>query len=753
MVSRGNKFVFVQTLFEKGDEPETSLRRDSKQTLGRTKRTRVSVACDRCKRRKKRCEGLEPCENCKLAGARCSYSRALRTQIRNNKEKEDAVDEQVPTEALMVDSGSTSEPQPSSPPNSTKHNPNAESAHADENEELAEALQNRILVLKKQFSMLQQELEALRPHKARAEECSSDFYKSIRLLLHDTQDETYAGSTAIVSKVNSIKNWILSKLYKEIKDSHSFTKPPPDHANIMRILDSRASSTVPVAPTEELETMFVHYFNRLMGQRYFFYEPEELEQLFAVYFGESDSLCPKFSSKAHQDAIASLILGTGCRLVMMSKQMNFLNPKVYFDRAMDLLSNIEPTLNSLDQIRLIMYISLYLLVSYDHNVKFTMNIWELSGLAIRKITQTGLHRFNIPAVETAKEYETKKRIFWSVYTFEKVLCMTLGRPASISEDEIDVPYPLNIDSLVEIDAKDLYKLQIEQQRLQYQQHDHRITYPQKISRTYYLIQMCRVRELELRIGNLEQSIAVPLAASMIDTAPHIEPQFNARYQKIETELENWRAQLPLESEFLDGLRREIPFEYLTLCYHRSKMFLCLTRIMHSVDTDHKSFHALLVEISEAAGGVCKAYMAITKDPAFGYGMFSLHSVFLVGIILAYSILNLDQDLLVTSQMWKFHNYLRHCSVLLSLFAERTKKAASFRILFDRLLEEGIFRATAGSPEMPASPTTFYSQTFESGDLELRNLMDILNSNTENHWNISDEDEFWEKLDSNRTLHK
>ncbi|KAG7702363.1 hypothetical protein KL930_005242 [Ogataea haglerorum] len=721
--------------------------------LTQTKRTRVSVACDRCKRRKKRCEGLDPCENCKLADARCSYSRALRTHVRGTRAKESEVDEQTPEKGLVEDSGITCERQPTSPPNSTKHSPNAESAHSDENEVLAEALQNRIQLLKKQFSLLQEELAALRPHTARSEKCSSDFYKSIRLLLHDTQDETYAGSTAIVSKVNSIKNWILSKLYREVKDSHSFTKPPPDHAKMMRILDSRASGAVPVTPTEELEAMFVQYFNRLMGQRYFFYEPEELEQLFAAHFGDSESLCPKFTSRAHQDAIASLILGTGCRLVMMSKQMNFLDPKLYFDRAMDLLSSIECALNSLDQIRLIMHISLYLLVSYDHNVKFTMNIWELSGLAIRKITQTGLHRFNIPAVETAKEYETKKRIFWSVYTFEKVLCMTLGRPASISEDEIDVPYPLNIDSLAEIDAKDLYKLQIEQQRLQYHQHDHRITYPQKISRTYYLIQMCRVRELELRIGNLEQSIAVPLAASMIDTAPHIESQFSARYQKIETELESWRAQLPTESEFLNGLRREIPFEYLTLCYHRSKMFLCLTRLMHNVDKDHESFHALLVEISEAAGGVCKAYMAITKDPAFGYGMFSLHSVFLVGIILAYSILNLDHELLVTAQMWKFHNYLRHCSVLLSLFAERTKKAASFRILFDRLLEEGIFRTAAGSPVMPATPASFFSQTFESGNLELRNLMDIFSSNTENHWDISDEDEFWEILDSNRSLHK
>ncbi|KAG7829893.1 hypothetical protein KL943_005264 [Ogataea angusta] len=667
--------------------------------------------------------------------------------------KESGVDGKTPIQAPVENSGSTSEPQLTSPRNPTKHSPDAESAHADENEVLAEALENRIQVLKKQISRLQEELAALRPHAARAETSSSDFYKSIRLILHDTQDETYAGSTAIVSKVNSIKNWILSKIYKEMKDSHSLAKPPPDHAKMMSFLDSHTSSAVPVAPTKELERMYVQYFNRLMGQRYFFYEPEELEQLFEAHFGKSESLCPIFTSRAHQDAIANLILGTGCRLVMMSKQMNFLDPKVYFDRAMDLLSNTDSALNSLDQIRLIMYISLYLLVSYDHNVKFTMNIWELSGLAIRKITQTGLHRFSVPAVATAKEYETRKRIFWSVYTFEKVLCMTLGRPASISEDEIDVPYPLNIDSLVEIDASDLHKLQIEQQRLQYQQHDHRITYPPKISRTYYLIQMCRVRELELRIGTLEQSIAVPLAASMIDTAPHIEPQFNARYQQIETELETWRAQLPTESEFLDGLRREIPFEYLTLCYHRSKMFLCLTRLMHSVDTDHKSFHALLVEISEAAGGVCKAYMAITKDPAFGYGMFSLHSVFLVGIILAYSILNLDHELLVTSQVWRFHNYLRHCSVLLSRFAERTKKAASFRILFDRLLEEGVFRTAVGSPALPATPASFYSHTFESGDLELRNLMDIFSSTAENHWNISDEEEFLEKLDSSRSLRR
>ncbi|KAH3671325.1 hypothetical protein OGAPHI_000548 [Ogataea philodendri] len=614
---------------------------------------------------------------------------------------------------------------------------------------------DRIEQLQKQLSLLQNEVGQLRPAPSSSTNPNaSQFFNSIWLLLHDTNEETHAGSSAIITKVNTIKNSIVSKIYKEVQGMNTMNRPPLIHDELMKRLDDRTGTAIPVVPDVELERMFLRYYHKLMSQRYFFYEPEDLERLADIYFSKSDRECPKFIDKLHRDTILNLILATGCRLVMMSTQMTYLNPGLYFDKAMDCLSKITYCLKTLDQIRVIMYIALYLLVSYDHNIKFTMNIWELSGLAIRKMTQMGLQRFIIPSVKTAKDYETKKRIFWSVYSFEKVICVTLGRPASIPDDEIDVPYSLNIDSMDTISDEDLYKLQIEQQRLQYEKHDHRIIYPAKISFSYYLTQMCRIREIESHIGRLEQIISIPIAPAMLTRAVEIDPKYNEEYSKIMAELEKWKRELPPEHEFIEGLHNQIPFEYLTLCYHRAKLFLCLTRLMKKGDQSVKQFHSLLIEISEAAGGVCRAYIVLAKDPAFGYGMFSLHSIFLAGILLAYSIVHLDSDGTAHSDKTRtFHNYLRHCSVLLSLFAERTKKAASFRILFDRLLEDGVFskRLTLDS-DAPSTPASFYSQSLEPDMLGLHNLMEIFNSNRdmytfEEKSVIDDDDDFWEKLDA------
>lgn len=693
-------------------------------------RLRVLAACDRCKKRKKKCDGLNPCSNCLESSNECSYvhltskgvllqyeknlNRNGRNNSKSNKATEENQSERLRKGNQVQNSNITLNPHQCLIP--AKAHPER---HDLNSKPQFTTIEKKMERLQKELTNLKEDLKvckdiSLTPnvttdtrHKPSDSSPGSsqqlnEFYGSVWLLLKDTNGESVAGPTAIITKVNFIKNWIASKIFREAQSS---LRPPPDHDVYIKSIDQDGLK-ISIPPTSDipLEKTYVEYYYSLMSQRYYFFEKSHIEDLIAEYVEtggkfDANSKLNGFQDDAHKKTAMFLVLAVGCRLLKLSKGISVLTPKIYFDKAIDSLSKIGPELNLVDQIRLIMLIALYSLHSYNHNIQFIMNIWELSGLAIRKMTQVGLHRYTIPTLKTSKEYEMKKRLFWSIYSFEKILCLTLGRPASISDDEIDVPYPLNIDSLETLTNEELLHLQIEQQRIQYETQNHRVLHPAKVSLTYYLIQLCQVREIEARISRLERMMSIPINLKNVRTQVSISGKYITQFNKIQQDLEIWRKQLPSPQEFNEGMQNQIHFQYLVMCYHRAKVFLYLARIMQN-QTKDEEMSSVFCETCEAAGGVCRSYMIISKGQVFAYSMFTLHTLFLVGILLTYCILNLEsseeqgsnsaKDFSHGSSILKFHEYLRQCSVLLTLFSERTKKAASFKILFDKLLEDGSF---------------------------------------------------------------
>jgi len=67
---------------------------------------------------------------------------------------------------------------------------------------------------------------------------------------------------------------------------------------------------------------------------------------------------------------------------------------------------------------------------------------RLGGVIVRMAFHLGLHRCpsrfpNFSAVEA----QTRRRLFWSMYCLERILCQSLGLPLDIRDDDIDVCYP------------------------------------------------------------------------------------------------------------------------------------------------------------------------------------------------------------------------------------------------------------------------------------------------------------------------
>ncbi|KZF20282.1 hypothetical protein L228DRAFT_285007 [Xylona heveae TC161] len=63
------------------------------------------------------------------------------------------------------------------------------------------------------------------------------------------------------------------------------------------------------------------------------------------------------------------------------------------------------------------------------------------GLALKIAVASGLHRRANESGLSAPVLEIRNRLWWSIYSLERVLSIKMGRPESIREEDIDVPLP------------------------------------------------------------------------------------------------------------------------------------------------------------------------------------------------------------------------------------------------------------------------------------------------------------------------
>jgi hypothetical protein len=85
--------------------------------------------------------------------------------------------------------------------------------------------------------------------------------------------------------------------------------------------------------------------------------------------------------------------------------------------------------------------ALMLLQLYYHNAGERNASWMLLGCASRMAIALGMHREGANVGFDSLEQNIRKQIWWTVYVFEKNLCIILGRPSAIEDSEITITYP------------------------------------------------------------------------------------------------------------------------------------------------------------------------------------------------------------------------------------------------------------------------------------------------------------------------
>lgn len=112
---------------------------------------------------------------------------------------------------------------------------------------------------------------------------------------------------------------------------------------------------------------------------------------------------------------------------------------VYYERAL-VLHYISHASIQMAHVQCIVLLSSFLCA-----VNCLPQAWLLVGQAVRMAQDLGLHRFTRHASITPLEKQVRRKVFWSVYSLDRMLAMALGRPLGIEDSDCDAEYPFEYD--------------------------------------------------------------------------------------------------------------------------------------------------------------------------------------------------------------------------------------------------------------------------------------------------------------------
>lgn len=82
-----------------------------------------------------------------------------------------------------------------------------------------------------------------------------------------------------------------------------------------------------------------------------------------------------------------------------------------------------------------------ILSSFLCSVNCLPQAWLLVGQAVRMAQDLGLHRITRQLNASPIDKQVRKKVFWCVYTLDRMLALTLGRPIGILDSDCDAEFP------------------------------------------------------------------------------------------------------------------------------------------------------------------------------------------------------------------------------------------------------------------------------------------------------------------------
>ncbi|TVY78224.1 putative transcriptional regulatory protein [Lachnellula suecica] len=473
-------------------------------------------------------------------------------------------------------------------------------------------------------------------------------------------DGAYVGSSSGFSLATNLGQMVQATVWnKALASTVSQSQP-----KAMTIADLKRNSAGP--PNDDMgDRILDAYFTRV-HLRYPFLDRSDILERHGGRFSQSN-LTP-------QDQYGTfkiyMIYAIGATMLRLTEQYDYTPPENFFMTALQYISAARES-HSVHNIE-----AMTLLVLYNLRSPSNSGIWYMIGLAIRTCIDLGLHREAYYCSLAPYEGQLRRRLFWTVYFLERVIAVSLGRPYSIADRDIDATMPLEIDDTVRDDGLIARTLAVSPSpTFQASRPSSNITLG---------IQCFRLKRLESHIQETIYRVDRPISSLVSEINPILKM------------LEDWHRALPPST----------PYESDYLGMHYFKAVRLLLQPFLTILPPADSRIALCLQ---ASGQLCQIFKRLHQRDSYGHSFIGLHSVFIAGVTMCYC-------LFIAPTLWTFSvsNDLRACSSALFVMAERTPVVKKYRDALENVIGatmEFLAQAPPRNPEHdPALTSPVLAQT-------------------------------------------
>lgn len=287
-----------------------------------------------------------------------------------------------------------------------------------------------------------------------------------------------------------------------------------------------------------------------------------------------------------------MIYAIGATMLKLTDQYDYTPPEQFFITALQYISAARES-HSVHNIE-----AMTLLVLYNLRSPSNTGIWYMIGLAMRTCVDLGLHRDAYYATVTPYEGQLRRRLFWTVYFLERVIAVSVGRPYSIADRDIDASLPLEIDDTVRDDGLIARTLAVSPSpSFQASRPSSNITLG---------VQCIRLKRLESHIQGTIYRVDRPITELVSEISPTLRM------------LEDWHRALPPSTPY--------EADYLNMHYYKAVRLLLQPFLMILPPTDQRVALCL-----QASGQICQIFKRLHQRDSYGHSFIALHSVFIAGI--------------------------------------------------------------------------------------------------------------------------
>ncbi|KAL8688758.1 MAG: hypothetical protein Q9224_004805, partial [Gallowayella concinna] len=399
--------------------------------LGTSAQSRIAQACDRCRSKKIRCDGITPCcTQCANVGFECKTSdklsrrafprgytesleervRSLEQEVRELKDLLDEKDEKIDI-LSRIRSNSSSPRRPSSGFSPTTIPEQKSTIAVEDSKEDTFNVQQSPSLLEggsdSYFMGASSGRAFVDNFKAKVKEsgkCCPEFAIETFFASGKTPTSSPKGSPATIMA----------------------PKPPPRLIadQMINVFFQEWAPLFPVLHRPSFLNIYTQYVADPEGST----DQHSLAQLNLVFCIASQSMEVRYHTKRDKS-----------HRLMVYKQGNKAHAKSFERQWHDALEAVLPE-NTVATLQCLVLAQMYCIVKADYT-----NLLHYKGIAINLSHRLGLHqsqkRFSLDALLS----ETRKKVFWTLYTLDCFSAALLGLPKLLKEEDVHTEYPVNID--------------------------------------------------------------------------------------------------------------------------------------------------------------------------------------------------------------------------------------------------------------------------------------------------------------------